>query len=245
MNWSWIDLDFPWIGLAAAVIVLVFLFLTDRLRVDLTRSRWRDRTWLSWLAVAVYLVHNVEEYGIDLLGQFHAFPSSMCATLGQPPFPDCAIPSAFFVAVNLPLFWVGAPIAALLSRRHPIIGLSFYGVIFVNALAHLGAYARVGYNPGALTALILFFPLSVWVARVCFGKDELPYAGLAFIVLNGVLLHVILIGSAKVFLRGVFGPAALMAIQILNAVLLLLLAWLAERWRGGKNVRSILRRSSP
>jgi hypothetical protein len=92
-----------------------------------------------------------------------------------------------------------------LSRRHPIVGLSFYGVIFVNALAHLGGFARAGYNPGALTAFILFLPLSIRVARVCFGKDGLPLGGVGFIVLDGVILHVILIGSTKLFLLGVFG----------------------------------------
>lgn len=238
MNWNRFDLNFPWIGLAAAVILSLCLFLTDRLRGERMRSQWRDRVWLSWLAVAVYLVHNVEEYGIDLSGRFHAFPSSMCVTLGQPPFPDCVIPPAFFLSVNLPLFWIGAPVAALSSRRHPVIGLSLYGVIFVNALAHLGEFARAGYNPGALTALVLFLPLSVWVAHVCFGKDELPYAALAFIAVEGAVLHVILIGSVKLFLLGALGPAALVTIQILNAALFFLFAWLAERWLIGRTVRT-------
>lgn len=237
MNWSWIDLNFPWIGCAASIILLVLLFITNRLRSDLLRSRLRDRVWLSWLAVAIYLIHNVEEYGIDLLGQSHAFPPSMCATLGQQAYPLCPIPPAFFLAVNLPLFWVGAPIAALMSRRHPILGLSFYGIIFINGLAHIGALARVGYNPGALTAAVLFIPISIWVARVCFGKDALPYAGLLLIVADGVILHVILIGSAILFLHGVIGPSALTTIQVLNAVFFFLIAWWGERWRGGKLIR--------
>jgi hypothetical protein len=66
----------------------------------------------------------------------------MCATLGQPPYPSCPIPAPFYLAVNLPLFWVGAPAAAIMSRPHPILGLSVYGVIFVNALTHLGAFVR-------------------------------------------------------------------------------------------------------
>ena len=232
MTWSWIDLNFPWMGLAAAAIVLVLLF-TDRLRSDLTRSRWGDRTWLSWLAATIYLVHNVEEYGVDLLGQFHAFPQAMCATLGQAPYPNCAIPPPFFLAVNLPLFWVGAPVAAVMSRRHPIVGLSFYGVIFINALAHVGGFAHGGYNPGVFTALVLFAPMSIWVARVCFGTQGLPYKALAVIIADGLILHAILIGSAKLFLRGVLGSSALTTIQILNAVLFLLIAWYSERWRGG------------
>jgi hypothetical protein len=244
MRWSWIDLNFPWIGATAAAVLLVLLFSTNRLRGDLNQSRWRDLSWLSWLAVAIYLIHNVEEYGVDLLGQFHAFPHFMCAMLAQPPYPSCPIPAPFYLAVNLPLFWVGAPVAAILSRRHPILGLSVYGVIFVNALTHLGAFLRSGYNPGVLTALILFLPVSFWVARVCFGEHGLPYGGLAFIVADGVLLHVVLIGSTMLFLHGVIGRAVLTGIQILNAILFFVFAWIAERWHSGIFVRPLLRRQS-
>lgn len=231
MKWTWIDLEFPWIGLAAALIVLGLLLFTNLLRGNLTDPRWRDRTWLAWLAVVLYLLHNVEEYGIDLLGQHHAFPGSMCATLGQPPYPMCTIPPAFYLAVNLPLFWIGAPAAALMSRRHPIVGLCCYGIIFINGMAHVGASLRSGYNPGLLTALILFLPVSVWVAKACFGRGRLRYGGLALIVADGVLLHAILIGSAILFLHGVIGPLTLTAIEVANAALCLLLAWLAEQWR--------------
>jgi hypothetical protein len=227
-----------------AVIVLILLFSTNRLRSDFTRSRWRDRVWLSWLAVVLYLLHNVEEYGVDLLGRFHAFPNAMCSTLGLSPFPHCPIPAPFFLAVNLPMFWVGAPIAALLSRRHPLLGLSLYGVIFVNALTHLGALLRTGYNPGVLTAFLLFLPASVWVARTCFGSRELPYGGLVFLIADGVILHIVLIGSAMLFLHGVISPAGLTAIQILNAVLFFVLAWLAEKWWDGRLARSAVTRSS-
>ncbi|WP_263359785.1 HXXEE domain-containing protein [Acidicapsa ligni] len=237
MRWSWIDLNFPWIGSIGAVVVLVLLFSTNGLRSDFSRSRWRDHVWLSWLAVAIYLIHNVEEYGVDLVGQFHAFPNSMCSTLGLSPFPSCPIPSPFFLAVNLPLFWVGAPIAALMSRRHPIVGLSLYGVIFVNALSHLGAFVRAGYNPGVLTALILFLPASVWVAWSCFGRRGLPYRELIFIIVDGAILHIVLIGSTMLFLHGLIGPTGLTAIQILNAALFFALAWLAEKWRSGMLVR--------
>ena len=245
MNWNWIDLNFPWVGSVGAIVLLVFLFSTDTLRSDLGRSRWRDRVWLSWLGAAIYLVHNVEEYGVDMLGQFHAFPNSMCSQLGLPLFPACPIPRPFFLAVNLTLFWVLAPASAFMSRRHPIVGLSVYGIIFINALTHIGSAAHAGYNPGTLTALILFLPSSFLVARVCFGKQGLPSGALAFIVADGLLLHVVLMGSAMLFLHGVVGPSALTVIQLLNALLFFLIAWLAERVRNGPFVRSTLANQSP
>ena len=231
MKWSWIDLIFPWIGAAAASLVLVLLFSTGWLQADPNRSRWRDTTWLSWLAVAIYLIHNVEEYGRDLLGHLHAFPTSMCAALGQPSYPLCPIPPPFYLAVNLPLFWLGAPAAALVSRRHPIVGLSLYGVIFVNALAHTKSLLA-GYNPGACTAVVLFLPASLWVAKSCFGPFRLPYRVLAFIVADGLLLHIVLIGSTMMFFHGLLRGAALIGLQGVNAIVFFALAWMAEKcWK--------------
>ena len=239
MRWSWIDLNFPWIGSMAAVVVLVLaVFHEPTCEATSTQSRWRDLSWLSWLGVAIYLIHNIEEYGVDLLGQFHAFPHFMCAMLAQPPYPFCPIPAPFYLGGQLAaLFWVGAPVAAILSRRHPILGLSVYGVIFVNALTHLGGFMRSGYNPGVLTALILFLPLSFWVAGVCFGKRGLPYGALAFIVADGVFLHAVLMVSTMLFLHGRIGPAVLTGVQVLNAVLFFAFAWIADRWRSAVLLR--------
>jgi len=65
------------------------------------------------------------------------FPAEICSVLTLPAPPDCPIPAAYFLSVNIPLIWVIAPIAALLSRRHPLVGLAFYGVIFVNLFFHI------------------------------------------------------------------------------------------------------------
>jgi hypothetical protein len=245
MKWSWIDLAFPWIGGVAAFALLVLLFGTNLLHSEPDSSRWRDRIWLSWLAMAVYLIHNVEEYGIDLFGQLHAFPAGICAVLKLPPYPDCPLPPAFYLGVNIPLFWIGAPIAALLSRRHPLVGLTFYGVIVTNALVHFAPLlAGVGYTPGALTAAILFLPVSAWVAHACFGEGRLSYKAMALLVVDGVILHIILIGSMQLFIRGVIDSVALVWIQVANAVLFLLIPWLGEKWRNGvlSNPATILSR---
>ena len=65
MRFTWFDLAFPWIGLAGALVLLALLFGSELLRGDPASSRWRDLVCLSWMAVVVYLLHNVEEYGID------------------------------------------------------------------------------------------------------------------------------------------------------------------------------------
>ena len=160
MDKNWTDVAlvlFPWIGGGAAIVFLFLLFGTRLLQSEPSSSRWRDRVWLSWLAVAIYLLHNVEEYGIDVFGRMTQFPAEICSVLNLPGPPDCPIPAAYFLSVNIPLIWVVAPIAALLSRRHPVIGLAFYGVIFVNLFFHImPLLAGTGFGPGTLTALVLF-----------------------------------------------------------------------------------------
>jgi hypothetical protein len=65
------------------------------------RSRWYDRVWLSWLALAIYLLHNVEEYGIDVFGRMTQFPTEICSVLKLPAPPDCPIPASYFLSVNI------------------------------------------------------------------------------------------------------------------------------------------------
>jgi len=231
MTWNWFDTAWPWIGLMAAVILLILLFGTERLRGDLTLSRWRDPVWLAWWAVPVYMLHNVEEYGIDLLGRTHAFPDAMCTVLGFAPYPACTVPPAFFLAVNISLFWIASPVAAVLSRKHAVVGLIFYGLLITNGLTHIVPMALGrGYNPGAVTAVLLFLPSFFWVASHCFGPGRIPYQGLLVIVGAGVMLHAILLGSAFAFRRGEIGDTTLVLLQILNAVLFLVVPWMAERF---------------
>ena len=158
--------------------------------------------------------------------------------LKLPAPPDCPIPAAYFLSVNIPLIWVTAPIAAVLSRRHPLVGLAFYGVIFVNLFFHiLPLLAGAGFGPGTLTAIVLFVPVSVWIIRACFGTGRLSYKVLAIIFFNGVFFHIILTGPLMLFINGKIGSAALVASQLANAVLFLLLLWVGEKWRGGVLVR--------
>lgn len=231
-NYNWFDLNFQWIGIAVAAIMAFLLFGTRMLCGNHSISKWRDITWLSWLGFTAYLIHNGEEYGIDLYGHTHAFPEQFCTTLTKAlGMIDCKVPPAFFLAVNIPLFWIIAPLGAILSRRHPLTGLAIYSIIFINGLVHvLPMLSGEGYGPGAFTAVTIFLPLSVWVGYACFGKGKLSYKSMVILIILGVILHAILIGSMVAFLTGRISSAILVLVQIFNAILLLLLSLLAERW---------------
>ena len=228
MTWSWFDLAWPWIGLAAAAILLALLFGTNKLRDNNSTSRWHDPVWLSWAAATAYILHNFEEYGIDALGNSHAFPAAACSILNEPPYPACVIPPAFYLAVNIPAFWIAAILCAILSRRNPAIGLGITGLLLVNGLSHFSAFARGGgYNPGLATSILLFFPLFFWIVRSCFGRGHLSYRVLASLILGGALVSAILLGSMQARIHGLIGNTTLILIQIVNPIWFLLLPWLA------------------
>lgn len=128
----------------------------------------------------------------------------------------------------------------MLSRGHPLVGLALYSVIFTNGLVHVLAALLTGqpYNPGLLTAVVLFLPLSAWVAYTCFGGNGLSYRAMAFLIVLGVVLHVILAGPLMLAVRGVISNTLAVWLQILNAALLLLITWLGGRWRGGTLLRA-------
>ena len=52
LNYSYFFNIWPWMGLGAAVVVLILLFCTDWLRGDTAKSRWRDPFWLGWAFIS-------------------------------------------------------------------------------------------------------------------------------------------------------------------------------------------------
>lgn len=214
-----------------AAVILVLLFGTDLLRTDAGRSHWRDARWLSFLSVATYMVHNVEEYGISADGVVHAFPDSLCTVLGQPPYPACALPTEFYLLVNLPLVWVAAPLAAVLAGPR-LIGLTLWGVIAINAIVHIvPAIASREYAPGLLTATLLFLPLSTWALLMATSPAG-PFRRVAILplLLSGALMHAVLAGSALLFLQGVIPAPLLLALQPIGIALGYAVVFLAEHW---------------
>ena len=230
MQWNWFDLNWAWIGLSISVVLLILLLFTNVFRSKPAVSRWRDPVWLAWLAPAAYMVHQFEEYGIDALGVRFSFPDVLCHANGLPSYPECSVPEATFAAINVPAIWIAGIVCALLSRRHPLLGLAIYGIHFVNSFSHLGvALATFQYNPGTLTAALIQLPLSVWVFSVCFGPGRIRRSGIVAIVACGTLGSAVLLASVKLFANGVLPGPVLVFIQVANPLLSLLVLWPWEK----------------
>src|SRR5690606_26007882 len=72
---------------------------------------------------------------------------------------------------GVPVLGVVGPLAALLARRHALAALTLWGVIAVNAIVHVvPAIVLREYDPGLVTAALLFAPLTVVTFAAAFGR---------------------------------------------------------------------------
>lgn len=228
--WEWFERYWSSVGLAAAIILTVLLLCTNVFRDRHDTSRWRDPVWLAWLMVVAYMLHNFEEYGIDLKGRAFHFPATACRQFGFPNVHSCPLAASFFVAVNIPFVWVVLPMAALLSRRNHAVGLTGAGLLFTNALSHIGGLLTpMGYSPGTLTAAVVLIPLSLWVFATCFGAGKLRYQTMATILLAAILAQGVLLGLLLGLSRGSIGLPTAITVQIFDPLVLLVLPWAANR----------------
>lgn len=200
MRLDWFMTVWPWVGLGAAIVLLIVLFATDWLQADKAITRWRDLTWIAWLAAVAYMLHNVEEYGLDFTGTTLAFPGLMAGLLGSMPG------WMFFLCVNLSLVWVMGPAAALLSGRYPAMAFGMIGVQAINSLTHVpGAVALGTVKGGFVTAIVLFVPLVAWAFLGLTGgrSDGLRRSTLWGFIGIGLLYHLALFATVPLYLNGI------------------------------------------
>jgi len=223
-----LDLTWPWIGAAAAVLLLTLLFFTPVFRVDRRIPRWHDTAWLAVLGLPLYMLHQIEEHGVDLLGAHYAFRGTLCALVDVADPATCRIPYSFITAVNVGTVWGALALGAVLGRHRPLMALSAYGIPLVNAVSHIGQAVREhAYNPGLLTAIVLFLPVGVWALSVGY-RAGIRWSGVIGILAAGVLSHAILMGSLIAYLHARIALSTLDTVQLLNALVPLSVAFLVS-----------------
>jgi len=209
----------PWIGLGAAGLLFVLL-TTNALRSDRSVTRWRDLTWLTWAAVFAYLVHQFEEHGIDAQDRLYAFRGFLCGEIGFGDPKTCPVPISFITTVNLAAVWIAGPLSAVLASRWPVIGLSFFAIPAANLLAHgVPALTLQAYNPGLVTAVALFLPLSLLAFAAAITRYHLGWRAVLATLFAGAVMHAILMGSLMSFVNGRLNLDTLLLLQIANPLL--------------------------
>ena len=172
-------------GLGGAFIVTLILLAEDGPRKNDVVAA------LNWAILLAYLVHQFEEHGIDFRGQTYAFAAHLEALSGA------AISPEQIHATNVLAVWLPGLLAVWGGRRLTWSGFALAGLLFVNGLNHIvTAIMQGGYNPGLVTSIVIFLPLSVFyylrvtkevtTGRIAAATIALSY-GIGFHVLMGVL----------------------------------------------------------
>lgn len=156
----------PWIALGAAGLLLILLARGDTLAQERRGPRWQDLDWLILAGLALTLLHQFEESGLDLSGRPGALLGALCTGFGFRDAVACPIPLAAVTGFNVATVWIAALIAVFAGRRHPLVGLTIFVVPLGNLILHLGAAIGLArYNPGLGTALLML-PVAAWTLLV-------------------------------------------------------------------------------
>jgi hypothetical protein len=204
----------PYAALAAAPLMVLWLALERRPQG--AGPRLDDPAFVLPLLWPMYLLHQFEEHGVDLLGRHYAFLGAMCHMLGHDDLARCPADADFVFAVNV----IGCQIAFALSlvfrRRRPLLAACAWGVPMINAVTHIAsAVAFRAYNPGLLTSVLLFVPMSAWMLRTVVRSGVVERSQVPRIFAAGIALHAVLIAS--VFLRE-FGLLSHGVFLLINAI---------------------------
>lgn len=136
-----------------------------------------------------YMLHQVEEHTGD---RFRTFVNKRIFG-GRD-----ALSVAAVLVINIPVVW-GLNLIALYAAYlwGPGYGLVAPYAMLLNGATHIGAAVRFRcYNPGLMTSVILFLPLSLWTIFASGPVDaSFHYAALGL----AVMVHALII--ANVFLR--------------------------------------------
>lgn len=120
---------------------------------------WSLPLALVFLQLPLYMLHQFEEHAHD---RFRLFVNQHIGG-GR----EVLTPGATFVINSIGVWGVGLVSLYLAAFVNPALGLIVIYLVLVNAVAHLGmVLAMRCYNPGLLTAVILFLPGGIWALKV-------------------------------------------------------------------------------
>lgn len=187
-----------WMKVGTFLIPFVLLMALSYRRADVPLLT--DPKTASALMFAAYLCHQFEEHWIDALGNHYAFFSATNEMLNNllgsaNQSKEILTPEAIFI-INTSLVWMVGAIAIWGSANSMFPSLALAGITLVNGLTHIAAAIVMrAYNPGLVTAILIFIPLAGnYYLRTL---KRLPHTR-ALIKLSlawAVLAHVLMVGG--------------------------------------------------
>ncbi|MEM9398686.1 MAG: HXXEE domain-containing protein [Verrucomicrobiota bacterium] len=147
---------------------------------------------LLCLHLPAYMWHQYEEHDGD---RFKAY-------LDQRFFPEILNQGAIFF-INVIGVWALFAILILMALNGPIgLGLGVAYLTFFNAITHVISAAKFrSYNPGLLTSIIFFIPISGYALVQAIFLDEIPLAYHIIGLVVGIGVHALIVMYALVRLK--------------------------------------------
>jgi len=133
-----------------------------------------------YLALPVYMLHQYEEHDAD------RFRKSINLMLGPGArgLTHCSV-----WVINVGFVWFLLLGVFYLCRLNPGWGVAAAYLMAINALVHIAAALRTrDYNPGLVTAIVLFLPLSAWIfATVPASLVQYVVGAVLIVALHGAI----------------------------------------------------------
>jgi hypothetical protein len=136
--------------------------------------------------LVIYMLHQTEEHLWP--GGFRQFTNARVFESGRDDWP---VDAGGVALVNIGYVWLPVALAALFPQGLRWLGLGWVALTLINAVTHIVTSIRFRcYNPGLVTAIVLFVPFTVWVLASEVSRGLLSGGEVALLVLLGVLLHI-------------------------------------------------------
>ncbi|MEM1113051.1 MAG: HXXEE domain-containing protein [Pseudomonadota bacterium] len=183
------------VGTFIAPVLLYFCFAEGE-----GRAAYSGLRTLAVLMLVLYIVHQFEEHWLDVFGNEYAFYGAVNELLASALGQDAAgfevlTPASIFV-INTSLVWLVGLLAieSAGTRRFPVLAMN--GIILVNAITHIvAAIIQQAYNPGLLSAALLFVPFALWFYHRALVVDGVPAQQAVASVIWALLAHVLMVGG--------------------------------------------------
>ncbi|MEO0649958.1 MAG: HXXEE domain-containing protein [Planctomycetota bacterium] len=185
-------------------------------------ARWGEREWGLTMLLA-YIGHQFEEHWFDLYGREYAFIESVNQMFGDV---NPLTPEGVYV-INTALVWLIGFQSILWANWSARPLSAMWGIMVVNAFVHVAACFAQGarYNPGLLTAALVFLPVSVIFARSLQTRSD-GKRWLRHGFLYGLVGHMVMVaGIVASGVKAALSESAYFAILVAYSLIPTVFAW--------------------
>ncbi len=135
--------------------------------------------------LVIYFLHQIEEHLWP--GGFRQFTDAHIFHSGNDNWP---VDIDGVALVNTVYVWLPIGLAIAFPQALRWVAFAWVGLTLINGIIHVVSTIRLRiYDPGLVTAIVLFLPFTIYLLVLEVGRGALSGADVGLIALYGVLLH--------------------------------------------------------